>query len=674
MKQKLHKGTRCACILAFSIIMCAFGFLALLQTAKAADIKVTESVIGSYIHYNNGVYDKTIDAKLHKVNGEMAYCVQMENISQTGEAKEVDITKYLQGDELVEACLAQKHIFELSGYTQNEKYMLTQCMIWYIQRDHIGSGGWRIYVDDIDLSVDDQKTYFSTLEKQIKKEKDLYEGAGHAYQIVDDSDAQRVAIVLAPVLKVGSLQLVKTSSLQDLSAGNDCYSLQGAVYGVYTDQACTQEAGELITGQDGSTNVLELPIGTYYVKEKSGPEGYWMELTVQAAQINVGETTTLAVPEQPAFDGLGLEIIKKDTETKEGYALGTATLENAVFTIQYYDSYFQTEGQADGKQAVRSWSFATKAEEDEQGNVRYRLAYQDAYKTEGDSLYFDAQGNPVLPLGTYVIRETKAPKGYLLNEDASFTDADGNVLASGKEAMVIQVTKSGETVSMQGKNSFSRYNRIKRGDFEFNKIGEAGERLANIPFEIRSETTGETHSFTTDANGYYSSASAYASHSEDTNGGEAEDGLWFGQYQEKDGSIQTVAVNDAWGALPYDGTYIINELPCDENEGKTLLQNIHLTISKEGFLVDMGTLTNMEEPPEPEEPETPETPDQPEAPACEEEVQASTEENAVRPVISEKAEEGEVKTGDGRALIVFVFLMILSCALLFTYGRMARKG
>ena len=47
----------------------------------------------------------------------------------------------------------------MEGYDASEKYMLTQCMVWYIQRDHIGDGGWRQYVSGIDMSVKEQKAF-----------------------------------------------------------------------------------------------------------------------------------------------------------------------------------------------------------------------------------------------------------------------------------------------------------------------------------------------------------------------------------------------------------------------------------------------------------------------------------------------------------------------------------
>ena len=165
-KKLIKKVTAIVVVLAIAFNFAPFFGI---YEIKAASHKITESYVGHYDQYHNGVHQMKYQAKMHKVDGQMAYCVHMEKSSDAGEAKEVSIKKFLPGDELVMACLAQEHIFDIDKYSKAEKYMLTQCMIWYIQRDHIGDGGWRQYVSDIDMSVDEQKGFYSELEKTVKK-------------------------------------------------------------------------------------------------------------------------------------------------------------------------------------------------------------------------------------------------------------------------------------------------------------------------------------------------------------------------------------------------------------------------------------------------------------------------------------------------------------------------
>lgn len=217
----------------------------LFMVSKAAEFEITETYVGYYNQYHNNALEKRYQAKMHKLNGQRAYCVSMTKSSRPGSAKEVNIKKFLPGDELVMACLAQQHIFDMDGYTTAEKYMLTQCMVWYIQRDHIADGGWRQYVDGIDKSISEQKTFFADLEKQVKKEAPDYEGHGTAYENVDIADVQEVAILEAPTPKTGEAKLVKISEIPSVSDDNNCYSLAGCVFGVFSDSGCTKKAGSL---------------------------------------------------------------------------------------------------------------------------------------------------------------------------------------------------------------------------------------------------------------------------------------------------------------------------------------------------------------------------------------------------------------------------------------------
>ena len=129
----------------------------------------------------------------------------------------------------------------------------------------------------------------------------------------------------------------------------------------------------------------------------------------------------------------------------------------------------------------------------------------------------------------------------------------------------------------------SIYNQIKRGDIEGVKIGAGThQRLANVPFRITSKTTGESHIIVTDANGQFSTSSAWVSHKQNTNEGKnSEDGIWFG----------TSEPDDSKGALLYD-TYEIEELRCDSNKGFQLIPAFEIVVSKDKIVIDLGTLTD----------------------------------------------------------------------------------
>lgn len=79
-----------------------------------------------------------------------------------------------------------------------------------------------------------------------------------------------------------------------------------AVYGVYTDKACTNKVGEITIGSNGTGTVM-LPVKTYYAKEIKAPTGYALDETVYTISSN-GITT---VNESPEY---GKIIINKTAE------------------------------------------------------------------------------------------------------------------------------------------------------------------------------------------------------------------------------------------------------------------------------------------------------------------------------------------------------------------------
>ena len=166
-----------------------------------------------------------------------------------------------------------------------------------------------------------------------------------------------------------------------------------------------------------------------------------------------------------------------------------------------------------------------------------------------------------LPYGHYRVDETKAPEGYL-NEENSLRG--------------VSYHRKWENFGFNCKRN-SDFNQVIRGDLEFVKVSDGDlNRLANVPFSITSKTTGESHTIVTDKNGYASTSSEWNKHTTNTNRGEtSEDGIWFGSSKP----------DDTKGALIYD-TYILEEQRCDSNEGMNLLK-IEVSVYKNHVVVDM---------------------------------------------------------------------------------------
>ena len=452
----------------------------------AASHKITESDVGHYDQYHNGEHQMKYKAKMHKVDGEIAYCVHMEKTSDAGAAKEVSIKKFLPGDELVMACLAQKHIFDMEGYDASEKYMLTQCMVWYIQRDHIGDGGWRQYVSGIDMSVKEQKAFFAELEKKIKGEAPSYEGHGTAWENIDIAGMQEVAVLMAPTLKVGDVAIKKVPASPELVKGNKLYSLEGAQYGIYSDAACTELIHTVTTDRDGNAEKVTLEIGTYYVKEIKASPGYELDEEIYTAEVKFGDDRILTLKEKPSFAPLNLALHKIDKESGQPSPQGAASLAGAEFTVCYYDGFFTKENLPDygtyPSEAKRKWVVKT-VEKEEGGKKTYCADMGDISCKAGGDGYFMENGAAALPLGTISIEETKAPKGYLLEGALLKNVKTGETAGDG--IYVTQITQNGNGAGeIAGGNRYEAHDRVARGDLSLRKIDAENEKaMAGVSLE-----------------------------------------------------------------------------------------------------------------------------------------------------------------------------------------------
>lgn len=402
----------------------------------------------------------------------------------------------------------------------------------------------------------------------------------------------------ATVYKVvkGYIEIQKASTCTNVSDNNKLYSLAGAEFSIYdasgkfVQKLTTNEKGE--TGRSGL-----LTAGTYTVKETKAPEGYYAadDFTVK---VNAGQVTKKTVGDKPYDDPMYMLVGKFDGEKTYNGAgnlpQGSATLADAEFTVDYYDT-FDYDNYDDLKKAdiepTHSWTFKT----DEDG-----FSYFDAeHFVSGDSLIYNGANTPTIPRGTIVVRETKAPKGYLKSNAVSFQKImEGSDISALKTYNLAEVPEQ-----------------VYRSDFEFTKKAENGsDRLAGVPFKVTSLTTGESHIAVTDENGYFSSASSWNAHDGNTNANDwaltadgtidsarldATAGFWFGNNTvlDADGHATTgdaIKADNALGAMPFD-TYSVEELRCTANEGHALV-NTTVTISRNGATIDFGTLDD----PEPE--------------------------------------------------------------------------
>lgn len=286
----------------------------------------------------------------------------------------------------------------------------------------------------------------------------------------------------------GSLELIKSSANQTITNGNSCYSLKGAVYGLYQNGI---EIARKTTDVNGYAKFENVTAGNYDLKEITPPKGYALDKTIYPVTINSSQTTRVDVKDYPQSDPVSILLGKVDKDTTQNMPQGSASLEGAEFTIKYYAVHSDKDPAESGKKPVRTWVLKT--------NKDGKTAMVDSLKVSGDEFFKTSQGYNTLPLGTITIQETKAPKGYLLNE----------------EIFVRQITSKGTTEGVETYNMPTIEEEVIRGDIQLVKYGENNDEpgdsgadikkpLKDIKFHLTSKTNGDVYTIITDENGFAS--------------------------------------------------------------------------------------------------------------------------------------------------------------------------
>lgn len=414
----------------------------------------------------------------------------------------------------------------------------------------------------------------------------------------------------------GWVEINKSSANTDITDGNGCYSLEGAEYAVYN--ADNQAVDKLTTDANGYAKSKLLPSGTYTIKELKAPNGYGLDEEPHGIEIKSGQTTTSNLKDKPQNDPVDIWLGKYDGENtynEEGnLPLGSATLAGAEFVVKYYDGFYSTQSDAETSgDPTKTWVLTT--DEDGFSSLQdpdtYLLAQTSDGKYKSDELYKNNSGLYTFPLGTYVITEYKAPKGYNLPQPFGMD-----------QTFIRQVVAPGQETTVDTYNTPEVAEPVFRSDLEFTKAAsDDAHSLANVPFKITSKTTGESHVIVTDENGKASTKASWNKHTENTNGNDwvmtgpadavsnflaevfnvgnkldSTSGVWFGQYQDGD-ETKITDPDDERGALPYD-EYTLEELPCAANDGYQLIKK-DFTVSRDNTFnadntVNLGTLTDQD--------------------------------------------------------------------------------
>lgn len=326
------------------------------------------------------------------------------------------------------------------------------------------------------------------------------------------------------------LQLAKSSAIPDITANNDCYSLSGAVYTIYTSPSCTEASkfGTITTDDKGygcynytggtatgynidsrdrntafyykqSGSRIELKPGvTYYCKETTAPNGYELNDTVYTFK-DSGRVTGFGVKiyraydtygdmptDTPGNDPLTIDISKKNSITGEV----STKLNGAIFRVSYYDTVIDKDIDVTSETAKsdiptlnasdlkRVWYIETKITNGTPGRAHLDKDHLvDTSEFPSGMLYYSEQGTPCIPIGSIVIEEVQAPNGYFVNDTVFYRRITDESIEISEENGAMQIP-----IDEQPANAY----------IGIHKMNKSGSEVAGAVYGLYSDADCKT--------------------------------------------------------------------------------------------------------------------------------------------------------------------------------------
>ncbi len=238
------------------------------------------------------------------------------------------------------------------------------------------------------------------------------------FQVLEDK------IVLSEKTALGKAALLKKITVkEDDETDISAYSPEGTTYEIYY-KTSGNPAVTVIFGKDGKpaeiiypegikvTNeggTIILPAGDYCAKETHSGYGLYLDTTEKEFTVTEDKVTAFEFSDEPVYTGFDCLLKKVKSNVLSEQIIPMIPVEGAQFELSYYAGFYEGESYKD-KTPSRKWIFRT----DEEG----KLYYDAHHLVSGDDLFENGAGEYIVPQGTYVLKEVKAPSGATASKEA----------------------------------------------------------------------------------------------------------------------------------------------------------------------------------------------------------------------------------------------------------------
>lgn len=271
------------------------------------------------------------------------------------------------------------------------------------------------------------------------------------YPVVFEYAGQETAVVEIFANNGESIQNeLLYGEIHGLKKDDNGTGLAGALIGLFrsdeTEFSADTAIMTVISSEDGSFSFANLPYGAWIVREIAAPEGFILSETAYEVSVSEhGEVIEIEIENAPIRGKV--QLVKVDQDFPDSKLAG------AIFEL-YRDSNGNKELDADDEKLG------------ELSEVSIGVYEQDA-----------------LPYGGYFVKETKAPEGFVLDENAYY----------------FEIKEHGETVIVENEAGVGFVNSPQRGGLKIFKTS-SDKKVEGFSFRVTGPN-GYEQVFTTDGNG-----------------------------------------------------------------------------------------------------------------------------------------------------------------------------
>ncbi len=303
-----------------------------------------------------------------------------------------------------------------------------------------------------------------------------------AYETLPDGSTPVITIKQKDIAVKGKINVEKKGEvLVDFKDGQFVYEergLAGAKYEIYAredildpsnDKTVMYKKGTMVdtvtTDETGKATTKELPLGEYTVKEKLAPENFVLSENAQDVSLIYKDQNTSVVFDNVSFTNerqkVDIDINKKDKDDDK-------VLANAEFGLYAKEDIKNYKDEI----IVKANELIETVITDETGKANFKSD---------------------LPLTDFILKEIKAPKGYVLNNEIINVEIE----YKGQETKVIELEYEMKNEKMKGHIQITK---TSSEDNVYSNLPK-GSPLENVVFEIYDKDNKLVDTITTDETG-----------------------------------------------------------------------------------------------------------------------------------------------------------------------------